>query len=200
MISADPYFPATGMPDEEWWHALWPCPEDVVSQMGIARGMDVVDICCGDGYFTAPMARIVYPARVIGVDLDAALLEEASAACEGLANCSLVQADVRELARLVASPVDYAFIANTFHGVPNQTEFARTVLSILKPGGRFGIVNWHAIPREQTVVLGQPRGPKSGMRMSPVALQEIVEPAGFTLERVVELPPFHYGAVFQAKP
>jgi len=35
------------------------------------------------------------------------------------------------------------------------------------------------------------------MRMSAEEVQSAVEPAGFTLERVVELPPFHYGAVFR---
>jgi hypothetical protein len=36
--------------------------------------------------------------------------------------------------------------------------------------------------------------------MSPEAVQAVVEPAGFQLESVVELPPYHYGAVFIAKP
>ena len=34
------------------------------------------------------------------------------------------------------------------------------------------------------------------MRMSPEQTRTVVEPAGFTLERLVELPPYHYGAVF----
>lgn len=55
------------------------------------------------------------------------------------------------------------------------------------------------LPREQTTVLGKPRGPATPMRMSPEAVQAVVEPAGFVLERIVELPPFHYGAVFDAK-
>lgn len=199
MTSNDVYFPTTGMPDKDWWHALWPRPAEVISRMGIERGISVVDICCGDAYFTAPMARSVYPGRVIAIDLDAELLDEARIACEGLTNCSFVLGDVRELTSLVPSPVDYAFIANTFHGVPNPTDFARNVVSILNPGGRFGVVNWHAIPREQTPVFGKPRGPKTEVRMTPALLREVVEPAGFALERVVDLPPFHYGSIFVAK-
>lgn len=34
------------------------------------------------------------------------------------------------------------------------------------------------------------------MRMSPGQTCSVVEPAGFTLETLVELPPYHYGAVF----
>ncbi len=112
------------MPDKDWWYTLWPHPEQVVSDMGIEAGMDVVDICCGDGYFTAPMARLAAPGPVTGIDLDCALLKEARAACEGLSNCSLVEGDVMQLRQWVHEPVDYAFIANTFHGISDQTDFA----------------------------------------------------------------------------
>jgi hypothetical protein len=34
------------------------------------------------------------------------------------------------------------------------------------------------------------------MRMSPDDTRLVVEPAGFALEQIVEVSPFHYGAVF----
>ena len=74
---------------------------------------------------------------------------------------------------------------------------ARAIAAVLNPRSQFAIFNWHPLPRERTVVLGKPRGPKTEMRMSPDDVRLVVEPAGFTLERVVELPPFHYGAVFR---
>ena len=52
-------FPATSMPDRDWWAALWPDPEGVLRQVGVEPGMTVLDLCCGDGYFTAPLARLV---------------------------------------------------------------------------------------------------------------------------------------------
>jgi hypothetical protein len=33
--------------------------------------------------------------------------------------------------------------------------------------------------------------------MTPEQTRAVVEPAGFKLETVVELPPYHYGAVFR---
>ena len=57
-------FPATIMPDEEWWHALWPNPSQVIQDVGIAEGMNVVDLCCGDGYFTKPMCELVNTGQV----------------------------------------------------------------------------------------------------------------------------------------
>jgi hypothetical protein len=49
---------------------------------------------------------------------------------------------------------------------------------------------------ECTWVLGEPRGPATEMRISPEQTRAQVEPAGFLLEKVANLPPYHYGAVF----
>jgi ubiquinone/menaquinone biosynthesis C-methylase UbiE len=107
MIAADLYFPATGMPDKDWWHALWPNPEQVAAKFGIWHSMTVVDLCCGDGYFTAPIARLASAGQVIAIDLDRPLLDAARAACRGLSNCIFVEGDARNLGTLVAEPVDY---------------------------------------------------------------------------------------------
>ncbi|HEY9817622.1 MAG TPA: methyltransferase domain-containing protein [Candidatus Obscuribacterales bacterium] len=196
MTVQDSMFPATAMPDKDWWHSLWPDPDRVIKALRIEPGMKVVDLGCGDGYFTAAIARQVGAGRVIGLDLDPVMLEQAQAACEGMLNCSWLLGDAVALSRLLDPSVDYVLIANTFHGVPDKTALAREIAKVLKPNGRFAIVNWHPLPREQTTVLGQPRGPKIAMRMSAEQTRMVVEPAGFRLERLVELPPYHYGAVF----
>jgi len=192
------FFPATAMPDRDWWAALWPDPEGVVRLLGMEPSMLVVDLCCGDGYFTAPLARIV-EGKVYGIDIDPAMLEQTRAELERTETTvlGLICADVRNLPELLPGKVDYVLIANTFHGVPDKTAMARTVAPVLKPRGQFAIVNWHPLPSERTVVMGKPRGPKFEMRMSSDDVRLVVEPAGFTLERVVDLPPFHYGAVFR---
>jgi len=63
------------------------------------------------------------------------------------------------------------------------------------PGGRFVVVNWHRRPREETTVLGQPRGPKTEMRMEPEDVVAVAGSAGLRLERTVDLPPYHYAVV-----
>lgn len=194
----DNLFPATAMPDREWWAVLWPDPESVVRSLGVEPGMVVVDLCCGDGYFTAPLARVV-GGKVYGVDIDPVMLDQARAELErvGTTALDLICADARDLSELLPAKVDYVLIANTFHGVPDKPAMARSVATVLNPRGQFAVVNWHPLPREQTVVLDKPRGPKTEMRMSSDNVRTLVEPAGFALERIVELPPFHYGAVFR---
>ncbi|HUL41107.1 MAG TPA: class I SAM-dependent methyltransferase [Burkholderiales bacterium] len=190
-------FPGTAMPGQDWWHVLWPNPDAVIDVLGIDPEMTVVDLCCGDGYFTAAIARRLASGRVIGFDLDPVVLEQAKAVCNTMKNCTWLLGDAMELVKLITVAVDYVLIANTFHGVPNKMELACEVAKILKPDGYFAIVNWHALPREKTPVLGQPRGPRTESRMSPVEVSAVVVPAGFRRDRYVELPPYHYGAIFR---
>lgn len=185
------------MPDRDWWATLWPDPEAALRALGVRPDMTVVDLCCGDGYFTMPLAKIA-GSRVYALDIDLQMLDRARAEA-GPQNASAVEwlcADARDVAALIPERVDYVLIANTFHGVPDQTGLARAVAEVLKPGGCFAVVNWHRIPRDQTIVLELPRGPRTEMRMSPEQVRAVVEPAGFWLNRVVELPPYHYGALF----
>jgi len=192
------YFPATSMPDRDWWSALWPNPADILRKLGITREMTVLDLCCGDGYFTAPLARLV-EGKVHALDLDPAMIETAKAEVtrQGASVLDWLCADARDIVGLLPEPVDYVLIANTFHGVPDQAGLARAARSVLRPGGLFGIVNWHRLPRERTTVLDQPRGPRTDMRMTPEGVRTIVEREGFEHPAVVELPPYHYGVVFK---
>lgn len=193
------FFPATVMPDSDWWQALWPDPEGVVRALGVRPGMTVLDLCCGDGYFTAALAKQVENGEVFGLDLDEQMLAAAESECAELKNCTFLQGDAMDLHRLLPEPVDYCLMANTFHGVPNPIALAREVARILKPRGIFAIVNWHARPREETPVLGQARGPRTELRMTPEQVRTVVEPAGFLQVDVITLPPYHYGALFRLR-
>ena len=197
LIVEEHIFPGTAMPSPDWWRALWPNPDKVIEKLGIGQGMTVLDLGCGDGYFTAAIARRAGSGQVIGFDLDPVVLDQAKAACKGMQNCTWLLGDAMELSKLITIPIDYVLIANTFHGVPNKTDLACEIAKVLKPDGYLTIVNWHVFPREETRVLGQPRGPRTESRMSPELVSAKVIPAGFYRDRLVELPPFHYAAIFR---
>jgi ubiquinone/menaquinone biosynthesis C-methylase UbiE len=172
----------------------------VLHAVGLAPGMEVIDLCSGDGWFTLQIARI---ARcVLAIDLDARLLEVARLrlAQSGIANCSFVTGNAYDVAALAPRTIDLVFMANAFHGVPDRLRLARAVRDALKPDGSFAIVNWHQRPREETTILGEPRGPRTELRLSPKETIEAVAPAGLKLLHVAELPPYHYGAVFKPSP
>ena len=191
------FFQGTEMPTAGWWEALWPNPVQVLAKVGLRTGMIAIDLCSGDGWFTLQIAKIA--SRVFSVDIDAKLLELAKIRLSenGLTNCDFIAGDAYNIAGLVPQRADFVFLANAFHGVPERTRLARGVEEALKPGGIFAIVNWHARLREETTILGEPRGPATELRITPDITVAAVEPAGFKAIQVVELPPYHYGAIFQ---
>ncbi len=191
------FFEGTEMPTAGWWEALWPNPTGVLAAVGVTRGIEAIDLCSGDGWFTLQLAKIAR--HVTAIDIDPSLLCMARHRLteSGVTNCKFVQGDAYDIAELVPAPVDFVFMANAFHGVPDRPRLVRAVRATLKPGGHFAIVNWHQRPRDETVILGEPRGPKTELRLSPEQTTEAVAGSGLRLAYLVELPPYHYGAIFE---
>ncbi len=190
-------FPETAMPDGDWWQALWSQPRKVLVDLGIEPEMRVIDLCCGDGFFTAPLAAMARQVVAIDLDPDMVLRAQARIAAARVTNCTFVVGDAYDIAKLASEPADFVLLANILHGVPQKERLVRAVFDALKAGGRVGVINWHDRSREETIILGQPRGPRTDIRMKPTDVATAFKPAGFGLMRVIELPPYHYGAIFE---
>jgi ubiquinone/menaquinone biosynthesis C-methylase UbiE len=192
MIDRPGFFEGTGMPDPGWWEAQWP--------VGLKPGMEVIDLCSGDGWFTLQIAMIAR--HVIAIDIDGKLLETARTRLveSKQLNCTFIEGDAYDVATLADHQVGFVFLANVFHGVSDKPRLAKAVLDALKPGGLFTIVNWHRRPRRETKVLGEPRGPATVLRIDPEATNAAVRQAGLKVVHVVEMPPYHYASVFQKNP
>ncbi len=190
------FFQGTEMPTAGWWEALWPDPAGVLAAVGLRSGMDVIDLCCGDGWFTLQIANIAR--HVSAIDIDLNLLEVARHRLleSGIKNFMFIAGDAYDVAQL-STPTDFVFMANAFHGVPDRVRLAQSVENALKTDGSFVIVNWHKCPREETIILGEPRGPKTELRMSPEETIKSVEGRGLKFIKIVEVPPYHYGVVFK---
>jgi ubiquinone/menaquinone biosynthesis C-methylase UbiE len=197
MTKTSGFFEGTEMPAAGWWEALWPNPATVLAAVGMSSGMSVIDLCCGDGWFTLQIAKLAK--HVVAIDIDRQLLDVARLRLveNGVTNCDYLEGDAYQLAKLVLRPVEFVFLANAFHGIPDKPRMARAVRAALVSGGRFAVVNWHQHPREQTMILGEPRGPKTELRVSPQQTIEAIEHEDLKFLQLVEVPPFHYGAVFE---
>lgn len=186
-------FSNTAHPDRDWWSALWPDPRETMETLGLRGCRSLVDICCGNGYFTIPAAAIV-SGPVYGVDLDADLLSALGARTDEV---ELIEGDAMNLPDLLPEPVECALLANTLHGVPEKTLLAESVAAVLKPAGRFVVVNWVDATPEETPVLGKPRGPPAELRMTPEETVAAIEPAGFAAHGMESVSPHHYAVVFE---
>lgn len=193
-------FQNTRQPDWDWWGKLWPTPGETLRQVGISTGDSLVEIGSGNGYFTLPAARIVDPATVYALDLDASLLEEVEslATQQHIDNVVPVHGDARSLSEFTSEPVDVGLIANTFHGVEDHAALLEEVTAVLVDTGRFIVINWRDLPGAETTIAGQLRGPPTELRLSPTETTAIVSDAtDFARTRQIDLPPYHYALVFE---
>lgn len=190
-------FRDTGMPDKDWWSMLWPDPDLVLRRICLRPVRHAVDLCCGDGWFTPALARLAD--RTTGLDNDPALLARAGrrATEQQAPGCRFVDADAGALADTLDTPADLVLLANSLHGAPDRTVFLRAIAAGMADRARLAVVNWHRWPRERTPVLGKPRGPRFESRMTPSDVAVAAGAAGLLVERLVELPPFHYAAVLR---
>jgi len=131
------FFPRTSMPDREWWSVLCPDPEGVLRELGVPRGETLVDLCSGDGYFSAPLSELAAPGKVYALDVDPDTVEQARkylSAC-GAGNRVVIEDDARKLGEHVPEPVGFAPRANTFHGIPDpeRKDLIGKVYKMLRP-------------------------------------------------------------------
>ena len=129
-----------------WWFCysfdnplrrLFHDPEPLLAPYG-KPGMTVVDVGCGMGYFTIPLAKITGPGgKVIAVDLQQrmldALMRRASKA--GVADRIIPHCCQKENLG-VEGPADFALAFWMAHEVPDKPRFFREIFSFLKQGGR----------------------------------------------------------------
>src|SRR5262245_36111778 len=80
--------------------------EALVAELGITKGMSVLDLGCGDGTTALPAART--GADVLGVDIARNLVEAGNtrAQAEGLTNCRFQEGDATNLSELADHSFD----------------------------------------------------------------------------------------------
>ncbi|MFA6225028.1 MAG: class I SAM-dependent methyltransferase [Methanoregula sp.] len=136
-----------------WWRQLNYQLGRLVNKY-VHPGDTVLDIGCGPGLFTLPIARCVGEnGKVIAVDLQEGMLEilEKKATKEGLlARIRLHKAEPQSLGLEYPGRLDVALGACVIHEVPDTARLMREVFSLLVPGGTFLIAEpKHEIPMDE---------------------------------------------------
>jgi len=110
--------------------------------LGDAAGKSVLDLACGEGFHTR-MLRQKGAARVVGVDISAAMIELArEAEARAPLGIEYVVADVKDLA--LGATFDVVFAAYLLNYAQTESELLQMCKAIarhLRPGGRFVTVN-----------------------------------------------------------
>ena len=124
--------------------------EALVASLGVAPGMAVMDLGCGDGTTALPSAK--RGADVLGVDIAANLVAagNARARAAGLANLSFQEGDASNLAGIADGRFDLVVSIFGAMFAPRPFDVAREMVRVTKKGGRIVMGNW--IPGDPTLV------------------------------------------------
>jgi ubiquinone/menaquinone biosynthesis C-methylase UbiE len=173
-----------------------PIAAGLVAELEPRSGETWLDMGCGRGAVTFPLAAAVDPGRVLGLDVSPVMLDLAAAAAgeQGITNVEFVQGSAQapdpSLGRFdgIASSLVLFFL-------PDPLEAVREWLTLLRPGGQVGITTFgQTDPRWQEVdAVLMPYMPKRDARTSgsegPFGSDEgmelLLERAGFTETRTV---------------
>jgi ubiquinone/menaquinone biosynthesis C-methylase UbiE len=122
----------------------------LVDQLGIIKGMRVLDLGCGDGTTAIPEAKL--GADVLGVDIASNLVEAANIRSkeEGLSNCKFQEGDATDLHELENETFDLVVSIFGAMFAPRPFEVAREMVRVTRPGGKIVMRNW--IPGDPTLV------------------------------------------------
>jgi len=134
-------------------------PDTLLADL-IFPGQTVLDIGCGIGYFTIPMARMVgEQGQIIAIDLQARMLDGVHRRAERAGVAERIRLHQGNLDHLMlANRADFALMFWMMHEVPDQRSFLHQVCTLLKP--------------EASLLLVEPR-----LHVSAAAFQRTIETA-----------------------
>ncbi len=177
---------------EESTRRSWFSPERVLEDAGLRSGMVFVDVGSGDGFFTLIAAQIVgSTGKVYAVDSDASAIErlKLKAAEKGLANVKAVVA-VAEETVFCEECADVVFYSIVLHDFRDPAKVLTNAKRMLKSSGLLVDLDWKK--------KHMPFGPRVEIRFSKNQASTLMENAGFCIDNVKEIGPYHY--VVFAKP
>jgi SAM-dependent methyltransferase len=124
--------------------------EKVVGELGIAPGMRVLDLGCGDGTTALPAAQL--GAEVLGVDIAANLVAAGNARAEaaGLTDLRFQEGDASDLQGVEDAGFDLVLSMFGAMFAPRPHDVAAEMVRVTRPGGRIVMGNW--IPGDPTLV------------------------------------------------
>jgi ubiquinone/menaquinone biosynthesis C-methylase UbiE len=154
-------------------------PAETLVRIGLVNGQTVCDIGAGTGIFTLPAARLtegnIY-ALEISHDMLAILADKIKAS--GLNNIILSEAQEDHI-DLPSESIDLVLMVTVLHELTNAPAILGEVKRILKPQGKFAIIEFH---KYET-----PYGPPVPHRISREEVYALLEPLGFVRQQDFDL-------------
>jgi ubiquinone/menaquinone biosynthesis C-methylase UbiE len=135
------YSPLRGWMFDNGIRRLFQNPKKIVGAY-VKEGMTVIDIGCGPGMFTLAMAVMVgKTGTVIAVDVQREMLDLVRRKAERQNLASQIRFHKTEPDRIdLAEKADFILSFYMVHEVPDRNAFLKEIHELLKPGGKYLVV------------------------------------------------------------
>jgi ubiquinone/menaquinone biosynthesis C-methylase UbiE len=162
-------------------------PKKILEKLDLKAGMNAVDFGCGRGDWTIPLAKKIFPGRVIAIDI----LEEPLSALrsqmkvEKVFNIEPRCWDLEEKVFLRDNSVDLVIIANLLFQCQNKIKVLEEAKRILRNEGKILIVDWKKDnPLTQELEF-----------CNIDEIKEILAKLNLKIIEEIEIPDYHWGLI-----
>ncbi|CAM3173845.1 class I SAM-dependent methyltransferase [Sporolactobacillus spathodeae] len=183
----------SGMPDEQLWTTFY-SPEQILAQLDVNQNVhSLVDLGCGYGTFLLPAARLIR-GMAIGIDIEPLMIERCKqkAQAQHLKNITLLCVDISTSSTKILDDykgtINYITLFNILH-CEQPIPLLKNAYKLLNNKGKVGVIHWK---QEKT-----PRGPSMAIRPTPETICAWAERVGLHFVKYIELPPYHFGLLFE---
>lgn len=117
-------------------HIAW--RKDVMKRMGVTKGSEALDLCCGTGDWSIALARVVGEnGHVTGLDFSKNMLSvaEQKVTKEEINNIELIHGNAMDLP-FEDNSFDYVTIGFGLRNVPDLKQVLSEMYRVVKPGGK----------------------------------------------------------------
>ncbi len=152
-------------------------PDEILSKIIVGQESNFVDVGCGPGFFTLPAATMLPKAKIYAVDRQQNMVD--------LTLSRAKEASLDHISGIVtpssALPfddhsIDIVFMSMVYHDVIDPVETLAEIKRVLRPQGKFYLVEWDKVESEL--------GPPLAIRITPDELQAHLHTAGFTVTSI----------------
>lgn len=167
-------------------------PDKVIEKLDIRPNQVIADFGAGHGFFSTAFAKKVGPSgQVFAIDILPEAIEaiQSRARLEGFFNIKAIRGNLEKSGSsgLDDNSCDLVFAANILFQNPDRTPIIKEAHRILKPQGRFIVVEWHS---------GAAVGPSTELRIDETDLKSICASQDFQFSNNLDAGAHHYGLVF----